>query len=108
MEVSQSFFLALFFVNALLISPKRFDELILDFYQDAGIWIVIASCVAEYLLLLTYIGVAIYEFVKNRKMMKKLNVKPEKPTLIKYDEWNLTSASKQEAGTHHEHLTANL
>ena len=87
MEVSQSFFLALFFVNALLISPKRFDELILDFYQDAGIWIVIASCVAEYLLLLTYIGVAIYEFVKNRKMMKKLNVKPEKTSIVYEDEF---------------------
>ena len=75
MELITAFLLALFFVNALLISPKRFDELILDFYQDAGIWIVIASCVAEYLLLLTYIGIAIYEFVKNRKMMKRLNVK---------------------------------
>jgi hypothetical protein len=82
MEVSQRFGLVLFFVNALLISPKRFDELILDFYQDAGIWIVIASCVAEYLLLLTYIGVAIFEFVKNRKMMKKLNVKPEKTSIV--------------------------
>ena len=85
MEVSQSFFLALFFVNALLISPKRFDELILDFYQDAGIWIVIASCVAEYLLLLTYIGIAIYEFVKNRKMMKRLNVKQRTYSLITFD-----------------------
>jgi hypothetical protein len=63
-------------VNALLISPKRFDEIIMDFYQDAGIWIVIASCVAEYLLLITYIAVAAYEFFKNRKMMKKMNVKP--------------------------------
>ena len=87
MEVSQSFFLALFFVNALLISPKRFDELILDFYQDAGIWIVIASCVAEYLLLLTYIGIAIYEFVKNRKMMKRLNVKlKERKSIVSYYE----------------------
>ena len=67
MEFNAICLLVLFFVNALLISPKRFDELILDFYQDAGIWIVIASCVAEYLLLLTYIGIAIYEFVKNRK-----------------------------------------
>jgi hypothetical protein len=47
----------------------------MDFYQDAGIWIVIASCVAEYLLLITYIAVAAYEFFKNRKMMKKMNVK---------------------------------
>jgi hypothetical protein len=68
----------LFYINALLISPKRFDEIIMDFYQDAGIWIVIASCVAEYLLLITYIAVAAYEFFKNRKMMKKMNVKPEK------------------------------
>jgi hypothetical protein len=60
-------------INALLISPKRFDEIIMDFYQDAGIWIVIASCVAEYLLLITYIAVAAYEFFKNRKMMKKMN-----------------------------------
>ena len=87
MEVSQSYWLSLFFVNALLISPKRFDELILDFYQDAGIWIVIASCVAEYLLLLTYIGIAIYEFVKNRKMMKRLNVKlKERKSIVSYYE----------------------
>ena len=85
MELIAAFLLALFFVNALLISPKRFDELILDFYQDAGIWIVIASCVAEYLLLLTYIGIAIYEFVKNRKMMKRLNVKLRVYTLIDYE-----------------------
>jgi hypothetical protein len=65
--------LATLLLNALLISPKRFDEIIMDFYQDAGIWIVIASCVAEYLLLITYIAVAAYEFFKNRKMMKKMN-----------------------------------
>jgi hypothetical protein len=70
-------------VVATCISPKRFDEIILDFYQDAGIWIVIASCVAEYLLLLTYIGVAAYDFFKNRKMMKKMNLKP-KYSLIHY------------------------
>jgi hypothetical protein len=69
---------------ALLLSPKRFDEIIMDFYQDAGIWIVIASCVAEYLLLITYIAVAAYEFFKNRKMMKKMNVKPRVYTPIHY------------------------
>src|SRR3990167_9576396 len=74
MEVSQSIFLILFFLIALLISPKRFDEPVIDFYQDAGIWIVICSCVAEYLLLITYITVAAYEFIKNRNMMKKMNV----------------------------------
>jgi hypothetical protein len=78
MDLSSPFFLCFFYANALLISPKRFDEIIMDFYQDAGIWIVIASCVAEYLLLITYIAVAAYEFFKNRKMMKKMNVKPEK------------------------------
>jgi len=65
MEVSQSFALALFLVICFIISPKRFDEIIMDFYQDAGIWIVIASCVAEYLLLITYIAVAAYEYFKN-------------------------------------------
>ena len=75
-----------FSVNALLISPKRFDEIILDFYQDAGIWIVIASCVAEYLLLLTYIGVAAYDFFKNRKMMKKMNVQRRTYAFLKFDE----------------------
>jgi hypothetical protein len=85
MELVSALFLSLFYINALLISPKRFDEIIMDFYQDAGIWIVIASCVAEYLLLITYIAVAAYEFFKNRKMMKKMNVKPEKYSVIKYD-----------------------
>ena len=86
MEVSQAIWLALFMVDALLISPKRFDEIILDFYQDAGIWIVIASCVAEYLLLLTYIGVAAYDFFKNRKMMKKMNVQRRTYEFLKFDE----------------------
>ena len=86
MEVSQAIWLALFFTDALLISPKRFDEIILDFYQDAGIWIVIASCVAEYLLLLTYIGVAAYDFFKNRKMMKKMNVQRRTYEFLKFDE----------------------
>ena len=67
MEVMQSAFLTAFLIIAMILHPKRFDETILDFYQDAGIWIVIASCVAEYLLLLTYIGVAAYDFFKNRK-----------------------------------------
>jgi len=58
----------------------------LDFYQDAGIWIVIASCVAEYLLLLTYIGVAAYDFFKNRKMMKKMNVQRRTYDFLKFDE----------------------
>ena len=86
MEVSQAIWLTCYFVNALLISPKRFDEIILDFYQDAGIWIVIASCVAEYLLLLTYIGVAAYDFFKNRKMMKKMNVQRRTYEFLKFDE----------------------
>ena len=86
MEVSQAIWLPLFFFGALLISPKRFDEIILDFYQDAGIWIVIASCVAEYLLLLTYIGVAAYDFFKNRKMMKKMNVQRRTYEFLKFDE----------------------
>ena len=86
MEVSQAIWLMVFLMNALLISPKRFDEIILDFYQDAGIWIVIASCVAEYLLLLTYIGVAAYDFFKNRKMMKKMNVQRRTYEFLKFDE----------------------
>ena len=86
MEVSQAIWLMVFLFDALLISPKRFDEIILDFYQDAGIWIVIASCVAEYLLLLTYIGVAAYDFFKNRKMMKKMNVQRRTYEFLKFDE----------------------
>ena len=96
MEFNAICLLLLFFVNALLISPKRFDELILDFYQDAGIWIVIASCVAEYLLLLTYIGIAIYEFVKNRKMMKRLNVKQKEYDLCKYQQKTERNILKEE------------
>jgi hypothetical protein len=83
MEVITSVAFVLFYIVAYSVSPKRFDEIILDFYQDAGIWIVIASCVAEYLLLLTYIGVAAYDFFKNRKMMKKMNLK-SKYSLIHY------------------------
>ena len=86
MEVSQAIWLMVVLFDALLISPKRFDEIILDFYQDAGIWIVIASCVAEYLLLLTYIGVAAYDFFKNRKMMKKMNVQRRTYEFLKFDE----------------------
>jgi hypothetical protein len=71
MEVLQSFFLLLFLIVAIVIHPKGFDEIIMDFYQDAGIWIVIASCVAEYLLLITYIAVAAYEFFKNRTLNKR-------------------------------------
>jgi hypothetical protein len=84
MELSSGVFLLAFSFNALFISPKRFDEIIMDFYQDAGIWIVIASCVAEYLLLITYIAVAAYEFFKNRKMMKKMNARPYDEDIIKY------------------------
>jgi len=61
----------------------------MDFYQDAGIWIVIASCVAEYLLLITYIAVAAYEYFKNRKSntsTKYQSVNPNKhSSFIYYD-----------------------
>ena len=97
MEVSQSIFMIAFTSLALLISPKRFDEPVIDFYQDAGIWIVICSCVAEYLLLITYITVAAYEFIKNRNMMKKMNVKLSPVSFIKYyetiEEYDSSSAS---------------
>jgi hypothetical protein len=56
----------------------------MDFYQDAGIWIVIASCVAEYLLLITYIAVAAYEFFKNRKITKMAAAQPPPSRYIKY------------------------
>ena len=114
MEVSQAIWLIQFFIDALLISPKRFDEIILDFYQDAGIWIVIASCVAEYLLLLTYIGVAAYDFFKNRKMMKKMNVQRRTYEFLKFDEshrdvgnrlpnithWSRKGAAKNKGAVH--------
>jgi len=74
MELTTPLFMALFLLIGLFLSPKSFEDVIMDFYQDAGIWIVIASCVAEYLLLITYIAVAAYEYFKNRKMMKKMNV----------------------------------
>jgi hypothetical protein len=67
----KAFSCLLFLIVAIVIHPKGFDEIIMDFYQDAGIWIVIASCVAEYLLLITYIAVAAYEFFKNRTLNKR-------------------------------------
>ena len=76
MEVSQGIFLTTLLVIAMNINLRYSDSMVPDFYQDAGIWIVIASCVAEYLLLLTYIGIAIYEFVKNRK--SKVNLVKKK------------------------------
>ena len=95
MEVMQSAFLAAFLVIALILHPKRFDETILDFYQDAGIWIVIASCVAEYLLLLTYIGVAAYDFFKNRKSIKRA-LKSMNYSYIKYEIPQKYSINNQE------------
>jgi hypothetical protein len=83
MEVMQSSLLLCFLVLAMILHPKTSDEIILDFYQDAGIWIVIASCVAEYLLLLTYIGVAAYDFFKNRKSVNRA-MKRLKLSFIKY------------------------
>jgi hypothetical protein len=92
--------LGIFFL-ALSLSPKRFDEIIMDFYQDAGIWIVIASCVAEYLLLITYIAVAAYEFFKNRKMMKKMNVKPVSYSPVVYEYVDVPAAEQVPQGPEH-------
>jgi hypothetical protein len=83
MEVMQSGLLICFLTIAMILHPKAYDEIILDFYQDAGIWIVIASCVAEYLLLLTYIGVAAYDFFKNRKSVNRA-LKRMNYSFIKY------------------------
>jgi hypothetical protein len=88
MEVSQSSFLTVILLSWSMLcslNTKRFDEIIMDFYQDAGIWIVIASCVAEYLLLITYIAVAAYEFFKNRKMMKNYIVNSPYVPVVYYE-----------------------
>jgi uncharacterized membrane protein YcjF (UPF0283 family) len=71
MEIMQSTFMLAFLIIAMLVVPKSEDDVIENGYQDAGIWIVIASCVAEYLLLITYIAVAAYEFFKNRTLNKR-------------------------------------
>jgi hypothetical protein len=65
---------------------KRMMKRYLMLFRYAGIWIVIVGCIAEYLLLLTYIGVAAYDFFKNRKMMKKMNVQRRTYAFLKFDE----------------------
>jgi len=69
-EILQSIGLMAFLFIALLLHTKRFNELVGDSYQDAGIWIIIASCGSEYILLLIYIGIAAMEHFKTRKIRK--------------------------------------
>jgi hypothetical protein len=71
MEIMQSTFMLAFLIIAMLVVPKSEDDVIENGYQDAGIWIVMLSCIAEYLLLITYIAVAAYEFFKNRTLNKR-------------------------------------
>jgi len=68
MEITQSVFLSSFLILCLILRPIPFNELVGDSYQDAGIWIIIASCGSEYILLLIYIGVTTHEYCKERKI----------------------------------------
>ena len=55
-------------------------------YQDTTLIVILIGCFLEYLLLLTYIGVAAYDFFKTRKMMKKMNVQRRTYEFLKFDE----------------------
>ena len=92
MEVSQSLFLSAFFVNIILLSQKRFDETVSDLQQDTGVWIVIVSCVIEYVLLIGLLGMGIWNFIKDKKEMKRRQTKYVKYSLIKYEENNWVSS----------------
>jgi hypothetical protein len=86
MELSNQLIVGSFLVITFLISNKRMDEEVSDVISITGIWILVVGCIAEYLLLLTYIGVAAYDFFKNRKMMKKMNVQRRTYAFLKFDE----------------------
>lgn len=66
-ETLQSSCLISFLTIALLVRGYGFNELVGDSYQDAGIWIIIASCGSEYILLLIFVTVILREQYLTRK-----------------------------------------
>ena len=86
MELSHSISMTVLLGLFLLTSKNTEKETVSDLFQDSTKFAMMACFILEYLLLLTYIGVAAYDFFKNRKMMKKMNVQRRTYEFLKFDE----------------------
>jgi hypothetical protein len=67
MELSQPVLLFFYLLICLLIYSK---STVPEAYQDVGMWLVIVSCIIEYLLLIAFVCVTVYIFCKNKKSQK--------------------------------------
>ena len=73
MELSQSVFLLFFMITCLIINSRtRNGKEPPIAYQSIGIYTVITSCICEYLLLLTYIFMSLYLYIRNRPVSKNV------------------------------------
>lgn len=70
MELSQPVLLFFYLFMCLLIYVK---SSIPEVYQDLGIWLVIISCIVEYVLLVVFVCVTAYIFCKNKRSQKSLS-----------------------------------
>jgi len=83
MEVLNSLFLGVFMLICLWVNLSEQTEG--EAYQTAAIYTIITSCICEYLLLISYLVITVYNAIKNRKSSSK-NKRGNKPStsFIKY------------------------
>jgi hypothetical protein len=81
-DVSQSLFLSVFLVIALIICPAETNDDVPDNLQTSGMWTVIISCMSEYLLLIIYIVITVHDMLRLRKATKTLPKRTN--SIIKY------------------------
>ena len=83
MEVLNSLFLGVFMLICLWVNLS--EHTAGDAYQTAAIYTIITSCVCEYLLLISYIAITVFNAVKNRKKANKQSgAKKTALSFIKY------------------------
>ena len=86
MEVSQAILKLMFFSDALLMSKFRGEEVVNESYQMLAFVIILAATFAEYLFIMALMIKLAYDFFKNRKMMKKMNVQRRTYEFLRFDE----------------------
>lgn len=83
-EISQGLFMITFSLLSLKFSLNSKSEVPSETDQTAGIWIVICSCAAEYLLLASFLVILLVRYIKEKLRIKRLGLIEKPNSFIKY------------------------
>src|SRR3990167_2153607 len=82
-------------VLLLFMCSKSFSETVSEEAQDAGVWLILLSCIIEYSMLIMFLSKMAWEFWKSRSLMLRMHLKKSSSSLIVY-EHSEAVAKKQE------------